>query len=82
MRAYHAPYTLPALYTIASHDADKLLAHYAAVASEGFHPLSRQALDVVARSKRGTYFLLAPLLAKARSGVVGLGLMVSTSAGA
>ncbi|CEH11934.1 phospholipase a2 [Ceraceosorus bombacis] len=68
-------WTLAALYTIASHDAQKLLAHYTAVASEGIHPLSRQALDVVARSKRGTYFLLAPLLAKARSGVVGLGLM-------
>ncbi|PWN38801.1 FabD/lysophospholipase-like protein [Ceraceosorus guamensis] len=68
-------WTLAALYTIASHDAQKLLAHYTAVASEGFHPLSRQALDVVARSKRGTYFLLAPLIAKARSGVVGLGLM-------
>jgi hypothetical protein len=56
------------------------MAHYVTVAHEGLHPLSRGALDVVARSKQGTYFLLAPLLAKARSGVVGLGLMVGDAA--
>lgn len=68
-------WTIAGLYTIAGLSPARLLAHYRAVAREGHHPMSRQALDTVARSRRGVYFLLAPLLAKANSGVVGVGIM-------
>jgi len=68
-------WTIHSLYTISSLSPAKLLAHYRKVASENLHPMSRSALDVVARTKKGSYFLLAPLLRKAGSGIVGLGIM-------
>lgn len=69
-------WTIASLYTVSSLDVGKLIKHCKKVAREGFHPMSRQALDVVARSSKGVYFLLAPLLSKVRSGVVGIGIMV------
>ncbi len=45
-----------------------------AVASELAHPMSVHALDTVARSSRGVYFLLGPDR-KAQAGIVGLGIM-------
>ena len=69
-------WTIASLYTVSSLDVGKLIKHCKKVAQEGFHPMSRQALDVVARSSKGVYFLLAPLLSKVRNGVVGIGIMV------
>lgn len=69
-------WTIAALYTASHFDATKLTNHWKSVAQEGFHPMSRQALDVVARTSQGVYFLLAPLLSKLRSGIVGIGIMV------
>lgn len=68
-------WTLAAYYTIAYQDADRLVKHYLAVASELAHPMSVHALDTVARSSRGVYFLLGPLVRKAQAGIVGLGIM-------
>ncbi|CCF51639.1 hypothetical protein NDA11_000770 [Ustilago hordei] len=68
-------WTLAAYYTIAYQDADRLVRHYLAVASELAHPMSVHALDTVARSSRGVYFLLGPLIRKAQAGIVGLGIM-------
>lgn len=68
-------WTLAAYYTIAYQDADRLVRHYLAVASELAHPMSVHALDTVARSSRGIYFLLGPLIRKAQAGIVGLGIM-------
>ncbi|CBQ70915.1 related to phospholipase A2, cytosolic [Sporisorium reilianum SRZ2] len=68
-------WTLAAYYTIAYQDADRLIRHYLAVASELAHPMSVHALDTVARSSRGVYFLLGPLVRKAQAGIVGLGIM-------
>ncbi|EPQ29938.1 uncharacterized protein PFL1_02610 [Pseudozyma flocculosa PF-1] len=68
-------WTLAAYYTIAYHDAASLIRHYLATAKEVSHPMSVEALDTVARSSKGVYFLLAPLLRKAQGGRVGLGIM-------
>ena len=68
-------WTLAAYYTIAYQDADRLIRHYLSVASELAHPMSVHALDTVARSSRGVYFLLGPLVRKAQAGIVGLGIM-------
>lgn len=68
-------WTLAAYYTIAYQDANRLVRHYLAVASELAHPMSVHALDTVARSSRGVYFLLGPLIRKAQAGIVGLGIM-------
>ncbi len=68
-------WTLAAYYTIAYQNADRLVRHYLTVASELAHPMSVHALDTVARSSRGVYFLLGPLIRKAQAGIVGLGIM-------
>ncbi|KAK8015580.1 hypothetical protein PG991_008468 [Apiospora marii] len=68
-------WTLAGYYTIARQDFSRLRDHYLSVAEERTHPLSLHALDVVARSKQGVYFLLGPLVRKAQSGAVGLGVM-------
>ena len=68
-------WTLAGYYTIAYQDADRLVRHYLSVASELAHPMSVHALDTVARSSRGVYFLLGPLIRKAQAGIVGLGIM-------
>lgn len=68
-------WTIAALFTVAQQDPDALLQHYKDVADEAVHPMSRGALDVVARSPKGVYFLLAPLLTKLRDGFVGIGIM-------
>ncbi|KAK0553380.1 hypothetical protein OC846_002540 [Tilletia horrida] len=68
-------WTIAELYTHAQMSPHVLLEHYKRVASELAHPLSLKALNVVASTRHGVYFLLAPLLRKAQSGVVGLGVM-------
>ncbi|KAK3934051.1 acyl transferase/acyl hydrolase/lysophospholipase [Diplogelasinospora grovesii] len=68
-------WTLAHYYTIAYHDASDLARHYLAVAKEPAHPLSIRALNTVARSSRGVYFLIGPLVRKAQSGIIGLGIM-------
>ncbi|RSL74668.1 hypothetical protein CEP51_011505 [Fusarium floridanum] len=68
-------WTLAAYYTIARHDISRLVQHYLTVASELAHPMSIQALDMVARSKRGVYFLIGPLARKAQTSIIGLGVM-------
>ncbi|SNX83680.1 related to phospholipase A2, cytosolic [Melanopsichium pennsylvanicum] len=68
-------WTLAAYYTIAYQDAERLVKHFLAVANELAHPMSVNALDTVARSSRGVYFLLGPLIRKAQAGIVGLGIM-------
>ncbi|PWN34867.1 FabD/lysophospholipase-like protein [Meira miltonrushii] len=68
-------WTIAALFTVAQQDPNALLQHYKDVADEAVHPMSRGALDVVARSPKGVYFLLAPLLTKLRDGYVGIGIM-------
>lgn len=68
-------WTLAAYYTIAYQDVNRLVRHYLAVASELAHPMSVHALDTVARSSRGVYFLLGPLIRKAQAGIVGLRIM-------
>lgn len=68
-------WTIASLYTVAQRNPNDLLAHYMRVAAEALHPMCRGALDVVARSPKGVYFLLAPLLSKLRDGNVGIGIM-------
>ncbi|KIL83703.1 phospholipase a2 [Fusarium avenaceum] len=68
-------WTLAAYYTIARHDVTKLIDHYLTVASELSHPMSIHALDMVARSKRGVYFLIGPLVSKAQKSIIGLSMM-------
>ncbi|KAJ4213024.1 hypothetical protein NW759_011285 [Fusarium solani] len=68
-------WTLAAYYTIARHDISRLVQHYLNVASELAHPMSIRALDMVARSKRGVYFLIGPLARKAQTSIIGLGIM-------
>ncbi|KAJ3534451.1 hypothetical protein NM208_g7529 [Fusarium decemcellulare] len=68
-------WTIAAYYTIARHDASRLVSHYLTVASELAHPMSIRALDTVARSKRGVYFLIGPLVGKAQKSIIGLGIM-------
>ncbi|OBS24465.1 hypothetical protein FPOA_05007 [Fusarium poae] len=68
-------WTIVAYYTIARHNISKLVDHYMTVASELAHPMSIYALDKVARSKRGTYFLIGPLVSKAQKSIIGLSVM-------
>lgn len=70
-------WTLAAYYTIASHDVSRLILHYLSVAKEIAHPMSLRALDTVARSSQGIYFLIGPLVRKVQSGsgIIGLGIM-------
>ncbi|KAF4343586.1 phospholipase A2 [Fusarium beomiforme] len=68
-------WTLAAYYTIARHDISKLIDHYLTVASELAHPMSIHALNMVARSKKGVYFLTGPLVSKAQKSIIGLGIM-------
>ncbi|KAK8022296.1 phospholipase A2 [Apiospora rasikravindrae] len=68
-------WTLAGHYTISRQDFSRLMRHYLSVAEELTHPLSLHALDIVARSSQGVYFLLGPLVRKARGGAVGLGIM-------
>ncbi|CAG1960804.1 unnamed protein product [Fusarium graminearum] len=68
-------WTIAAYYTIAKHDISKLVDHYMTVASELAHPMSMYALDKVARSKRGIYFLIGPLVSKAQKSIIGLSVM-------
>ncbi|CAD6901470.1 unnamed protein product [Tilletia laevis] len=68
-------WTIAELYTHARLSPHVLLEHYKRVAAELAHPLSLKALNIVANTRHGVYFLLAPLLRKAQSGVVGLGIM-------
>ncbi len=68
-------WTIAALYMTCSLSTRTLLMHWLSMAQESLHPLSRRAFDAVARTSRGTYFLLAPLLRKAHGGIVGLGIM-------
>ncbi|KAE8260358.1 hypothetical protein A4X13_0g369 [Tilletia indica] len=68
-------WTIAELYTHAKLSPHVLLEHYKRVAAELAHPLSLKALNIVANTRHGVYFLLAPLLRKAQSGVVGLGIM-------
>ncbi|WFD26331.1 phospholipase A2 [Malassezia nana] len=60
-------WTLAAYYTIAQCSTDVLIAHLLAMAHEEAHPMSLQAMDRVARSSRGIYYLLGPLLRKSRN---------------
>ncbi|CAH0021599.1 unnamed protein product [Clonostachys rhizophaga] len=68
-------WTLGAYYTIAGHDIGKLMRHYVTVAHELAHPMSLYALNVVARSSKGIYFLIGPLLRKVECSIIGLGIM-------
>ena len=58
---------IAAYYTIAQCSSDILIAHLLAMAHEEAHPMSLQAMDRIARSDRGIYFLLGPLLRKAQN---------------
>lgn len=68
-------WTLAGYYTFAKQDISKLLKHYLSVAEELSHPLSIRALNTVARSSQGVYFLVGPLVRKAKSGNIGLVVM-------
>ncbi|KAH7157303.1 acyl transferase/acyl hydrolase/lysophospholipase [Dactylonectria estremocensis] len=68
-------WTLGAYYTIARHDATRLTQHYMSMAEELMHPMSISAMDKVVRSTRGVYFLIGPLVRKAQSSIIGLGIM-------
>ncbi|KAF4987712.1 hypothetical protein FGRMN_10208 [Fusarium graminum] len=68
-------WTLAAYYTIARQDITRLIDHYLTMANELAHPMSIQALNMVARSKRGVYFLIGPLVSKAQNGIIGLSIM-------
>lgn len=59
-------WTLASLYTHCQLSTDTLLEHYRRVTSEQIHPMSMQAFDLVARSRRGNAFLFGPLLRKTR----------------
>lgn len=57
-------WTLAGYYTFAGQSISRLIQHYLAVAEELTHHLSLRALDKVARSSQGIYFLLGPLVRK------------------
>lgn len=69
-------WTIASLYCIAKLSPYRLEQHYLRVAAEGLHPMSRSALERVARTSKGVEFLIAPLLTKLRHGNVGTGIMV------
>ncbi|WFD32221.1 phospholipase A2 [Malassezia sp. CBS 17886] len=60
-------WTVAAYYAVASCSTDVLVAHLLAMAHEETHPMSISAMDRIARSSRGIYYLLAPLLRKVQS---------------
>jgi len=60
-------WTLAVYYTIAQCSTDVMIAHLLAMAHEEAHPMSLHAMDRVARSSRGIYYLLGPLLRKSRN---------------
>ncbi|KAJ4111429.1 hypothetical protein NW768_011781 [Fusarium equiseti] len=68
-------WTLAGYYTIGRNDITKLIDHYFTVASEKAHPMSIYALNKVARSKKGVYFLIGPLVSKAQKSIIGLSVM-------
>jgi cytosolic phospholipase A2 len=68
-------WSIAGYYTIARQSASRLICHYLAVAREVVHPLSLAGLNVVARSGKGVYFIIGPLLRKARTGIIGLRVM-------
>lgn len=68
-------WSIAGYYTIARQSAARLICHYLAVARESAHPLSLAGLNVVARSGKGVYFIIGPLLRKARTGIIGLRIM-------
>lgn len=68
-------WTLAGYYTFAKQDISRLKKHYLDVAGELTHPLSIGALDTVARSSQGVFFLIGPLVRKAKSGNIGLVMM-------
>lgn len=69
-------WTLAGYYTLAGQSISKLTQHYISVARELAHPLSLRALDTVARSSQGIYFLLGPLIRKTNSPGRDVGLVV------
>ncbi|KAJ0117355.1 hypothetical protein J7T55_003769 [Diaporthe amygdali] len=69
-------WTLAGYYTFAEQSILRLTQHYLAVARELAHPLSLHALDTVARSSQGIYFLLGPLIRKVNSPSRDIGLVV------
>ncbi|KAH8652079.1 acyl transferase/acyl hydrolase/lysophospholipase [Xylariales sp. PMI_506] len=68
-------WTIAGYYTIASQSVAKLIRHYLSVAKELAHPMSIKGLNRVARSSKGVYFLIGPLMRKAQTGIIGLGIM-------
>ncbi|RFN45639.1 phospholipase a2 [Fusarium flagelliforme] len=68
-------WTLAGYYTVARNDITKLIDHYLTVASKKAHPMSIYALNKVARSKKGVYFLIGPLVSKAQKSIIGLSVM-------
>lgn len=69
-------WTLAGYYTFAEQSILRLTQHYLSVARELAHPLSLHALDTVARSSQGIYFLLGPLIRKTNSPGRDIGLVV------
>lgn len=69
-------WTLAGYYTFAGQSVSKLIQHYLSVARELTHPLSLRALNTVARSSQGVYFLLGPLIRKTGSPGRDIGLVV------
>lgn len=69
-------WALAGYYTFAGQSTSRLTQHYFTVARELAHPLSLHALDTVARSSQGIYFLLGPLIRKAGSPGRDTGLVV------
>ncbi|CAD7067572.1 unnamed protein product [Tilletia caries] len=61
-------WSLGALYTIAQGHAGNLLEHFSHTSAD--HPLSATAINAVARSTKGIYFQLGPILQKMRAGSV------------
>ncbi|CAO1628977.1 unnamed protein product [Parajaminaea phylloscopi] len=68
-------WAIASLYTHAGLSTEDVLRHYEAVAQEEAHPMSLAALDKVARSRRGNYFLFGPLIRRGWEGARGGGLM-------
>ncbi|KAI9155548.1 Cytosolic phospholipase A2 [Paramyrothecium foliicola] len=68
-------WTLAAYYTIAYQDVARLTQHYLSMAKELAHPMSVLALNTVARSSKGVYFLIGPLVRKAQNNIIGLSVM-------
>lgn len=69
-------WTLAGYYTFAGQSTSKLVQHYLSVARELAHSLSLHALNTVARSSQGIYFLLGPLIRKTVSSGRDIGLVV------